>query len=567
VQLAIDESVTDAPIRAVLNNGSGLAYYESAFPGGGCASGTVGAIAAGGSIAGTTANSGSSYIELQRVSSNNYHLVANESTTSVRYYNTTGGNFATWHAAGTVATATLAAVGSTRGGLAVDESLGQAYTTFARTSAAAPFNGNLIFGLIEEISTASDDANAAYYESPMTLDGQIQTLTNQVPNISVAATSSGTPAVAFVDYSSGSATAGVLKYGFRSGSYATSGWQIRSVPLVGRPQNVALAFDRNNKPWIALYDQQSFRFYLTTNTESDGTGTWTSYTFPLSSIVSAATLPAYHSVALTMDQTSASVNPIMLIGVANHATLSNTGVWAAKLNPATSVWSNVSQLVSINAANSISNLSADSNASGDITVAYYNRGPANRVEYIQSLNAGSSWSTATNISVLTGMGMGATVKLNPVTAKPALTYFDKASNRVYYNSCTSALSDCTNLTNWDSSFVDNLTAGVSGISAASEGLLGTGLSFTNNGKAYVVYPAGSGSSGALMLNQNSSGAFESSSVLVAGKNANTTINTAISAINFGQAGWSVDSVRSSTGSLHTAFIGPGNWLYMSSCGD
>lgn len=565
VQLAMDETTIDTPIRAILNNGSALAYYQSAFAGGGCASGTLAAMAAAGTIAGTTVNTGSSTLELVRVSGNNYHLIANEGTASVRYYNTTTGSFTAWNAAGIVATPTLAAAGTTRGGLAVDVNLEQAYTSFARTAAASAFNGNLMFGLIEETATASNNASAAYYESPFTVDGQLQMLTNQIPNIALSTTSASVPAVAYVDYSSGAVTTGVLKYGLRNGSTSSSSWLLYTVPVVGQPQNIALAFDENNKPWIAVYNAQSFRFYLTTNTQTDGSGIWSTYTFPLNSVVTAATAPVSHSVALVMDKSTSSVRPVMLVGVANHGTLSTTGVWAAKLNPETSNWSNLTQLVSTNAANSVSNLSADSNSSGTIAVTYYNRGTSNRVEYVQSVNGGTSWSTATNISVLTGMGMGLNIKLNPSNGRPALSYFDKLNNRVYYNSCQTSISQCSTMSNWSSQFVDNLTAGVSGLAATSEGLLSTGLSFTDQGEAYVTYPAGSGANGGLMLNKTSSGTFGTTSLLKAGKNANLTVNTTISAINFGQSGWGVQSVRTAAGALHSAYIGPNNWLYITSC--
>ncbi|MBL7672359.1 MAG: hypothetical protein JNM39_17900 [Bdellovibrionaceae bacterium] len=567
VQLAIDDTTADAPVRAIAHNGSGLAIYQSSFAGGGCSAGTVGAIASGGTISGTSANSGNAYIELQRVTGNNYHLIANETTTSVRYYNTTGGSFTSWNAQGTVATATLAAAGTTRGGLAVDASLSQAYATFAKTTAAAPFNGNLVFGWVENTTVASNNANAEFYETPLTIDGQLQMTASQVPNISTSATSNGTPGTVFVDYSANVATGGVLKYGVRGGSSSTNSWNIRTVPIVGQPQAVSLVYDTDDKPWIGFYDLQSLRFRIATNSQTDGTGIWSTYYFPFRTAVTAATAPAYHSVALAMDKTATSITPIMIVGVANHGTVANTGVWSARLNPTTGNWSNVTQIESTNLANSNSNVTADFDSNGNIVVAYYDRSANNRVEYSQSTNGAVTWSTATNISALTASGMGAKIKLNPSNSRPAITYFDRANNRVYYSYCTTALASCTSLANWSYSFVENLTAGVSGLAATSDGLLGTGLTFTSTGTAYVAYPVGSGNSGVLALNNNSSGSFPLSTTLVAAKNSSTILNSAISAINFGQPGWNVDSVRTSTGALHSLFIGSGNWLYATSCGD
>lgn len=567
VQLAMDDTIADAPVRAVLNNGAGLAYYQSAFAGGGCSDGTVGAIASGGTITGTLAASGNAYLELQRVAGDNYHLVANEALATVRYYNTTSASFTTWNAAGTVATTTLGAAGATRGGLAVDTSLNQAYTTFARTAAVTPFNGNLMFGWIENTTVASNGATAEFYQTPLTIDGQLQMAAAPVPNISMSATTSGTPAAAFVDYSANSATAGVLKYGIRAGTSALNSWNIRTVNVAAQPQNVALAFDANNKPWIGFYDQQTLRFLLVTNSETDGSGVWSTYYFPFRTVVAAATAPAYHSVSLAMDRSALAVTPVMLVGIANHATIASTGIWSARLNAATGDWANLTQIESTNLANSNSNLTTDFDASGNIVAAYYDRGAANRLEYTQSTNGGVTWSVATNVTPFTASGMGAKVKINPVTSRPAVTFYDKANNRIYYSQCTTALGTCSSAANWSYSFVENLTAGVSGLAATLDGLLNTGLSFTSKGTAYVTYPIGSGNSGVLALNNNSSGSFPPSTTLVAAKNSNLLLNSAISALNFAQPGWNVDSVRTSTGALHSVYVGPGNWLYGTSCGD
>jgi hypothetical protein len=567
VQLAMDDTTTDAPVRAVLSNGAALAYYQSSFVGGGCATGTIGAIASGGTISGTTANSGNAYLEVQRVSGNNYHLIANEALTAVRYYNTTTGSFTTWNAAGTIATTTLGAAGATRGGLAVDTVNGQAYTTYARTAAVTPYNGNLMFGFVENITVASNGATAEYYETPLTIDGQLQMTVSQVPNLATASTSAGIPATAFVDYSSNSATVGVLRFGMRSGSAASDEWNIRTVPISAQPQSVALIFDTNNKPWIGFFDQLTLRFLLATNSETDGTGTWSTYYFPFRTAVTAATAPAFHSVALAMDRTASVVTPVMIVGIANHATIANTGVWAAKLISTTGNWANMAQIDSTNLANSVSNVTADYDASGNIVVAYYDRSASNRLEYAHSVNAGATWSAPTQVTALTASGMGAKIKLNPTTSKPAITYFDRANNRVFYSYCSSVLSGCSSLVNWSYSIVENLTAGVSGLAATSDGLLATGLTFSNTGKAYVQYPIGAGNSGVLALNTNASGTFGNSTILVTGKNANTLSNTTISPINFAQPGWGVDAVRTTTGALHSIHIGPGNWLYATSCGD
>lgn len=565
-QLAMDDTTTDAPIRVVMNNGAAISYYQSAFAGGGCASGTIAAFAAGGTVSGTGATSGNAYIEVKKAGTN-WHMVANEGTATIRYYNTTTASFAAFNASGTVATVTAPAAGAIRGGLAVDSTLNQAYTTYLRTAAVTPYPGNLTFGWIENTTVASNGASAEYYELPLTTDGMIQIGTSQVPNLSISATSSGIPGVGFVDYSVNSATTGVLKYGYRTGATASSMWAFRTIPVVAQPQNVSMIYDSSNKPWIAYYDQQTLRFVLTSNSETDGSGVWSSYYFPFRTAVTAATAPAYHSVALALDRSVSPERVVMFAGVANHGTVGNTGLWAGRLNPATGDWANVAQITSTNLANSISNVTADYDSSGNIVVAYYNRNASNRVEYAHSVNGGTSWSTATNVTVLTAMGMGAKIKLNPSTTRPAITYYDRANNRVYYSYCTTALASCSTSTNWAYSYVENLTAGVSGLAAVNDGLLSAALTFTSTGSPYVVYPIASGNTGLLAFNSSTSSTFPISSTLVAGKNSDLATNPALTAVNYAQPGWNVDAVRTSSGSLHTAYVGPGNWLYATSCGD
>lgn len=568
ISLIMDRSTADAPIRAAVNDGStGIRMYQSSFAGGGCASGTLAAIASGATLAGST-TFGAGYLAMERADSGVYHMAANDAAARTRYFNSVGTTFLTMNAAGTVSSSATAAAGAHRAGFALDVANSQAYFTFARTSIATPQtgNGNLMFAFVENTTVASNNASAEFYEFPLTLDGQIQSLTNQVPNVALAVTSSSVPAVAVVDYSAAATTAGILKYGYRTGTSATSLWSFMTVPLVAQPQNVALAFDQNDKPWIAIFDQQTLRFLLLTNSSTDGTGTWSTYYFPLRVAVSAATAPAFHSVALAMDtSTASSIRPVMIVGVANHGTLANTGVWSAKLNPTNSNWSNITQVVSTNAANSISNVTADYSGT-NIVVGYFNRGTNNRVEYSQSTDSGVTYSAVTPVSGLSASGQGLSIQLNPSTARPAMTYYDKTNNRVYMSRCDTAIATCTSLTNWTTTLVDNLSAGTSTLGATSDGLLGTGLSFSSSGAAYVVFPIGSGNTGSLNINSNGSGSFSNTSTtLLTGKSANTIDNPTVSAINFGQAGWNVQSRRAANGALFNVYNGPGNWLYSTSC--
>lgn len=527
----------------------------------------------------TAATLANAYGSLVRDANNKWHVVVNEGVANIRYYNSSGTITAAWNSVANVETTTIAAAGATRGGLAVDSNSDQLLLTYGRTAAATPVQtlGNVVLGFSHcpagatgcastTLASPSSATGLVFGNVPLDVTGQVQLLTAQLPNtISLATTSLGRPAVAYIDFSAGAATVGRLKYKYRTGSLSNDAWTMNDIGTANSPHNVSLAFDHNNQPWIAYYDANTLRYFLLTNPQTDGSGIWAQYQFPVAA-AAVATLPAVNNVALTMSYSAGVATPVMIISNSGAAT---RFIRSAKFDPTTETWSNNTVLDT--GTNQFSKLSVDFNASGTIVLAYHDT-TNTAVRYTQSSNGGTSWTTAAQI--ITGtMGMGLQVKLNPVSGQPALAFYERATNLVRYKSCTSALSLCASSANWvnlGNGIVES-TAGVSGLTAAAtDGLLNASLTFTVEGYPEVVYTNGAGSNGHLYYSSTSASSpvFGAASILNSSFNAVETTPVAATSANFGVGGWNATSVRSMTsGSLFTAFIGPGNYLYMKSCGD
>lgn len=577
-KLDIDSS-SSQPFNVIARRSTGnelRAYTQNA---GDCATGAMTFNATSRVIA-TTATLANAYGSLARDADNKFHLVVNDGTTTIRYYNSSGTITSTWNASGTVETTTLAAAGLTRGGLAIDTNSDQLLLTYGRTAAGTPIQtlGNVVLAFSHcptgsagcastTLASPSSATGLVFGNVPLDVTGQMQLLTAQLPNtVSVATTSTGRPAVAHIDFSAGAATTGRLKYKYRHGNLNTDSWSSFDIAVANSPQNVSLAFDHNDQPWIAYYDANTLRYFLVTNSQTDGSGLWTPYQFPVAAAV-AATLPAVNNTALTMSYSAGVATPVMFVSNSGAAT---RFVRSAKFNPATETWSNNTLIDS--GTLQFSKLSTDSNSSGTVVIAYHDTS-SGTVRYSQSINGGASWTAAAPIISAT-MGMGLNVKLNPVTGKPALAFYERASNLVRYKSCTSSLALCNSLANWvnlGNGIVESI-AGVSGLTAAAtDGLLNASLSFTSDGYPEVVYSNGAaaGGDGNLYYNATSpsSPMFGASSLFHSSTNSVETTPVAATAANFGMGGWNATSIRApKTGSLFTAFIGPGNYLYMKSCG-
>ncbi|MEO5969830.1 MAG: hypothetical protein ABIQ95_07865 [Bdellovibrionia bacterium] len=513
-----------------------------------------------GNTFGTGATSGNAWLSLLKDSTGKFHVVANESTTSVRYHNSVTTNFSTttWNTAGIVNTLTLAAAGAGGGGAAISSSTGNLYVSYG--AGAAPFN--LAAGVVNDYTIASNSASAVYSNFFPDQTGHIQQTTSQTRNVSVAATAGGVPAVAYVDFSIGSTVGAKLKYSLRSGTSASSTWPVYIIPGTGNPQYPSLAMDAHNKPWISYYDASIFRFYLVTNSSSDGSGTWIQYQFPLTAMTGNPTLPATNDTALAMQYSTPSTSyPVMF--VINSSAGGTNGVKSSRLNPTTGMWSTVQTIDGLGASFA-SNLSVDFQTStSSIAVSYLDL-TTTRVEYNYTVDPTAVYGTSAVISGA-AQGQGLAVKINPSTLAPAISYFDYSNNKIFYASCSGTLVTCQSTGGWTPMSIES-GAGVSGLATGATGvlqLLQTSLTINSSGMATVLYPTGIGASGEIIMNTNSSGAF-AKTALASGTNPNIT---GASAMNFALTGFNLSAVRTSRDSLVAVYVGPGNWLYTTSCGD
>jgi hypothetical protein len=539
------------------------------------------------------ANAGSSFVKILKhpdyliQSNERFFLVYNDGITDMRWAATNNSNNfgGAWLSSTGVASsihnnaALLAAAGATSMGADLNPTTGQIITGYG-TSIAGNFNATL--GVIDGYLSPTDPSNAttnSYYTIPMESTGAIQMNATQYSNISLASTNTNKPAVAWVDFSTGIYTTGKLKYALRNGAIASgSSWNIINIPGpagtgASSPLYPSLAFDNNNLPWIGYWDQTALRFVLATNTKSDGSGVWVSYMFPLTGAVNygaPVAQPAANKVAVTMFYSGGVAYPVMI--VINNSTTTVKSVRAAKLIPSTGKWSTPVNIDGALTVGGAAFLSADYDSSGKIVIAYQNLGAgAIRLKYSASTDGGLTWpvnsSNPYGVSTL-NTGEGAVIKINPSSGNPSISYYDRVNNKLFFINC---MSNCTGsgtpiFSGSGTSVLNGV--GINNLSGlGNTNLLSASLTFAANGEAHILYNSGQLDSGALKFINNIGGTMPSglATTLVAGVNG--TYNTAATAGFNGGIPWGQQAVRISNGVFATAYITPGNWLGVTTCGD
>lgn len=252
----------------------------------------------------------------------------------------------------------------------------------------------------------------------------------------------------------------------------------------------SLAFDHLDRPWIGYWDAQGAtgRFVLATNTASDGSGTWTSYMFPVTSAGhgAPAAQPAANTPVVAMSYSGGTASPVMIV-IDNGTT---KAVRSAKLNPNTGAWSALTTIETL-AAQGGAFLTADWGASADLIVISYQVLTTGQVKvrYTASTD-GTSWPVNASVPYsVSGLaqGEGARVKLNPNTSRPAVSYYDRANSRLYFAECTA---NCTGSGVPTFSGVISPVGsglGITGLSAlGNANLLDASLTYAASGAAYVA---------------------------------------------------------------------------------
>lgn len=547
-RLYLDPTVTGDVPKAMVKTAAGLVLYQM----GASTACTAAPVAFGAGSTLGDANTGTAWASLLADSSGKWHVVANQSTTNVRYYNSqTTSITGAWNAVGTVVTNTLNSVTASSAGAAISNSDGRLHAAYGIN--AAPFNVQL--STLADYTTASSSATFSTQAPDST--GNVLMTAAPVRNVATAITSTGRAAAAYVDFSAGTVTAGKLKYAIRSGTDATSTWTSLTVPGPTNPQFPSIAFDGDNHPWIGFFDQTINRFYLATNSSVEGTGSWSIYTFPVTPSGTYA-LPAANETAVAMYKSGTTYYPVML---ALDATNTNTtpGLKSAMFNPSSSTWSNVNDGTPVYAfgASDGNSLSADFDSSGNVVAAYWDI-TTTKVLYFHSSNGGQTWTSGYAVTSA-GDGEGASVSLSAATGYSGLSYFDRANNRVYYAYCNNSPSTCAS-GGWASTRLES-TAGVSGLTTSTGQVLGTGVGFDSSGNASIAYVTGQAGLGSLKLCTQSGSNFSCSTVSE-GAGGNTV---GAAAVNYGISGWNVRMTRNSSGGLAANYIGPAGWLYNYSC--
>ncbi len=614
----VDATATDASVYMIGADAGGITPFVMTN----CST-AVQAAAWPGQTTGTTmgaATTGTAWIALAKDALNNFHVVANEALVSIRTFSATTAGFVggAWSAAAstnwveTTGAAGLPAVGATRGGIVVDNTNDQLLINYGRTAVLSPVTtwGNVVIAFNEcpsgvgapACSTTTLGSVAAstgmwWGNMPADTSGQIQKPSLGYPNISTAVTSTGIPAMAYVDYSVGATADPVigarLKYAYRDGSLTTSTWKVAIINgQNSSPQSPSLAFDENNLPWIAWNETASAtvqqKFFLATNTRTDGQGTWTIYNFPaFYGLVAAGTYPTMSQAVVAMYEVAGVRKPVVIV-MSSLAAAAAREVRAALFNPTTKLWSNVKQVATIAGTATIGGafLSTDWDSSGNIVFAFNDMstgagqvnctGTTRCIRMYYTTDGGATWTGTTTSGVINSATYeAAKIRLNPSNNRPAIAFMDRAANQLRYKYCTTALASCTSSANWLDLGVGiiDATLGISGLTeAANLGQFDTGFTFTADGLPWVVYPRGSTVTTYpnLMFSNvsTSAGLFGASTTLYAPPgNGILTLPAAATANNFALS-WNPSSARSTyTGSLHTGFIGHGNFLYITSCGD
>ncbi len=565
VSMLIDPTVLQDTVKIIYKSAAGnaLTSYTST---GGCDGPTAWTL--GAKNISSSVNSGTAWFKLIKDAGGLFHVIANDALTSVVYYNSNSSNYqaTTWNAVGTIENVTLPAVNAGAGGADIATSAGMIFSSYGL--GAAPFD--LDMGIVNDITIPSNNAAAIYTVDLPDLTGNIVMpliAGKQERNVAVAATSTGLPGVAYVDHSIGTLAGGRLKYAFRNGTTHTTNWSIQTLPNAVNPLFPSLAYDNNNLPWISFYDSSDFRYFLATNTSSDGSGTWIFYQIPIGAKIASAVAPATDDTALAMYYSGGVAQPVVIY--INGTAAGGTGVRSVKLNPSTGTWSSVTTVDALGGSFA-TRLSADFDTNGNIIIAYYDL-TTTTLKFNFSQTGGLIWRPASaQITAATVGQEGVSVKFNPATDVPAVAYYNRANNFVYYSACSTSLSSCGSSGNWTQTLAQSATAvGVSGITATTnEQVLNTALTFSGSGVPFISYMTGiapSGMNPGLVVTDSGTGFTPTLPVALA---TNTTSAlTGAAAMNFGQYGLNVGSVRNSLGQLINVHVGPNNWLYSTSCGD
>jgi hypothetical protein len=507
-------------------------------------------------LGGTT--SGNLWLTLMKSNDGKFHAVMNDTTSSVRYYNTSSGTLSSWDtfwntAAGILNTTTVSGQGSSVYDSTTDSIISSYYGN------AAIYRLNFLVNKITSIPTLP--ASVISTNGFVNTDGHMSLSASNTRNVRVAKTSSGEAGVAYVDFSFGTTTTGVLKYAYRDGRLISSSWRVNIIPGVTAPSSPYLAYDHLDRPWISYFDATNFRFYLVTNSSTDGTGAWSSFVFPLTP-TGIYVLPATNDTSIAMVQSGTSKIPVMTV-LDNTNTGAGRSVRSARFDMTTASWSSPVSIY-VPGATGTSGLTTFADELGNMSVAFLDRtaGANNFLKYSQSEDGGVTFSTPLNIGTVALGGQGTSVMINPIDGSPFVIYHDRANNRLYRAACSSSFADC-DTGGWSVDILDIFT-GVSAltiVATGNENLLSSSVAMRDDGAYDVLYSHGMAATGDLRrIKVASDGTASAGATWVSGVGINLATT-----LNHGVQGFNSDSVITPDNQLVSLYTGRGNVLVQKTC--
>lgn len=503
------------------------------------------------------ASTGNGWIELARTTNGKLHAVMNEGITNIRYYNTDIGTLSSWDTFWNIGNGYLNTVATSgAGGAVLDKENNIIYSSYYANSAVNRFN--MMANVISALPT--DSVNVVSTNSSINNDGHIALVTNVTRNVFMASTSSGEAGIAYVDYSAGANTTGVLKYAFRNGRDIDSSWLVNVVPGVTSPESPYLAYDHLDRPWISFFDRTNFRFFLMVNSSRDGSGVWTSYQMSPVGTPTAPVFPATNDTAIGMVSVAGTLKPLLV--VLDNTALSRN-VRAAYLDSTTGTWSSVVTVAAIGATGA-SGLNAVGDDSGNVAIAWLDRTAGNFLKYSngQIVSGTPTFTTAVDIGTTALGGQGTSIQINPVTGSPVVAYLDRANNRLYRATCDNDPQTCA-ASSWSVSIIDIFT-GLSGLSIATtftENFASSKIVMGTDGSYDVFYSNGMTAQGDLKrISVDDQGNAGTAVSWVEGRGANLAAT-----LNFGVQSFHSDAVLTTDNQIVSAYLGEGNLLVQKTC--
>ncbi|MGK5086837.1 hypothetical protein WDW86_04715, partial [Bdellovibrionota bacterium FG-2] len=502
---------------------------------------------------------GNRWLKLLRDDAGKFHLVANEGNIGISYFNSSKKDFTkAWNSPTALDSSGFSNL--SQGGVVFGDHKKSILISYGVN--ASPYD--LKLGILADPGAPSGTVPSMRSYSSLIVDTtgglQLSARNSQRKLMSADMSATGDMGVAYVDYSAGSSLKGKLSFAYLQydSSNNSSNWRHLPLSFAPSPQQPVFRFDSLGRPWVGYFDSTQRQFYLATHSVSEA-APWTLFESPFNP-GSAAPLPAANETALVFETSTGEDIPVLI--VIDNST--PKALRAARLDPQTGNWSWVGTgKINLLGDGGATHLSADVDFLGNIGVSYYDL--TSHTLMFSSYNPKfNEWRTPRAIGAAF-QGAGAHLRLHPQTLEPMVSFYDRVSGELLFSHCKSSIEECSTTAPWEVTLVD-AASGVEGIPFESETLLAASLDFDAQGAPLIFYTRGQATQGALMRAHRISpdtGGFELSAVF---EGVNTHL-AGTPPIHFALSGWNATSSARPFFGFGAFFVGPGNWLYGTRCGE